>query len=71
MESLDIDILMLESVVLHCLQWSSICSSRKTSLPQTLGGRKKHNYEYPMNYAIGFMEILVTFGNELGLSVVA
>lgn len=35
------------------------------------GGGGKHNYEYPMNYAIGFMEILVTFGNELGLSMVA
>lgn len=65
MESLDIDILMLESVVLHCLQWSSICCSWKTSLSQTLGGKKKHNYEYQMNYAIEFMKILHLVMNQV------
>lgn len=32
---------------------------------------KKHNNDIQMNYAKELMEILITFGNESGLSVVA
>lgn len=63
MESLDIDILMVESVFLHC--------GAIFAVPSTNTGREEHNYEIQMNYAIEFTEILIMFGIKSGLWMVA
>lgn len=70
MESLHIDILTLDS--LFC----TACTVQQYLLllenkPFHIHWGEKRNYEIQLNYAKEPMEVLITFGNESDLSMVA